>query len=89
MYLRVDLWRGRGGHGIVGVDDGDDVERHQLPDCVKQLLPRLVIVKVLLSDQDLAHEDAVVPDNSNINQVFKRKCNPDLNIASYSDISPL
>ena len=61
-YLRVYLWRGRGGHGVIGVDDRDDVEGHQLPDRVEQLLPRLVIVKVLLCDQDLANEDAVVPD---------------------------
>ena len=72
IYLRVDLRRGRGGHGVVGVDDGDDVEGHQLPDRVEQLLPRLVIVKVLLCDQNLAHKDPIVPKKFNIKQMFDK-----------------
>ena len=72
--LGVHIWRGRGGHSVIGVDDGDDVECHKLPDCVEQLLPGLVIVKILLCDQDLTHEDAIVPGTIQpLTQVFKRK----------------
>ena len=52
-------WRRR--YCVVGVDDGDDVEGQHLPQGVEQLAAGVVVDEVLLSDQHLANDQAVVP----------------------------
>ena len=43
----------RGADGVVGVDDGDDVQLEELVDRGEELLAGLVVVEVGLGDQDL------------------------------------
>ena len=52
-------WRRR--YCVVGVDDRDDVEGQHLPQGVEQLAAGVVVDEVLLSDQHLANDQAIVP----------------------------
>ena len=49
--VQVDFWRWC--HGIISIDDGDNVQIEQLIECGAQILVTVIIVKVRLGHQDL------------------------------------
>ena len=60
-HFKVNLWWWRRRNSIICVDDGDDVEGQHLPQGVEQLAAGVVVDEVLLSDQHLANDQAIVP----------------------------
>ena len=60
--LQVTVGHRGGDHGVVGVDDGDNVHPQQLVQRAAEVAPLLLVVEVQVGHQDLPEEDEDRPE---------------------------